>query len=76
MLDGLYQISQSELCIATTGYAHTGEVFLGVLYKGKKYIKHLQLNGDRNRVRLRTKNHAIDMAILIMRGVYESNISI
>lgn len=76
MLDGLYQISQSELCIATTGYAHTGEVFLGILYKGKKYIKHLQLNGDRNRVRLRTKNHAIDMAILIMRGVYESNISI
>ena len=76
MLDGLYQISQSELSIATTGYAHRGEVFLGVLYKGKKYIKHLQLNGDRNRVRLRTKNHAIDMAILIMRGVYESNIGI
>ena len=76
MLDGLYQINKSELCIATTGYAHTGEVFLGVLYKGNKYIKHLQLNGDRNRVRLRTKNHAIDMAILIMRGVYESNIGI
>ena len=76
MLDGLYQISQSELCIATTGYAHTGQVYLGILYKGKKYTKHLQLNGDRNRVRLRTKNHAIDMAILIMRGVYESNISI
>ena len=76
MLDGLYQISQSDLCIATTGYAHTGQVYLGFLYKGKKYIKHLQLNGDRNRVRLRTKNHAIDMTILIMRGVYESNISI
>lgn len=76
MLDGLYQMSQSELCIATTGYAHKGQVYLGILYKGKKYTKHLQLNGDRNRVRLRTKNHAIDMAILIMRGVYESNISI
>ena len=76
MLDGLYQICQSELCIATTGYAHKGQVYLGILYKGKKYTKHLQLNGDRNRVRLRTKNHAIDMAILIMRGVYESNISI
>lgn len=76
MLDGLYQMCQSELCIATTGYAHKGQVYLGILYKGKKYTKHLQLNGDRNRVRLRTKNHAIDMAILIMRGVYESNISI
>ena len=76
MLDGLYQMSHSELSIATTGYAHTGQVYLGILYKGKKYTKHLQLNGDRNRVRLRTKNHAIDMAILIMRGVYESNISI
>ena len=42
MLDGLYQMSQSELCIATTGYAHKGQVYLGILYKGKKYTKHLQ----------------------------------
>merc|ERR1712183_151406 len=39
MLDGLYQMSQSELCIATTGYAHKGQVYLGILYKGKKYTK-------------------------------------
>mgnify|MGYP001135297745 CR=1 FL=1 len=75
MLDGLFEISKSNLCIATTGYAHKGHVFLGILYNGKKYIKDLQFNGDRNRVRLRSKNYAIDMAILIMRGVYEDNIS-
>ena len=76
MLDGLYNRSKANLSIATTGYAHTGEVFLGIIYNDKKYIKHLQFNGDRNRVRLRTKNYAMDMAILIMRGVYEDNISI
>lgn len=76
MLDGLYQKSKANLCIATTGYAHTGEVWMGITYNGKKYCKHLQFNGDRNRVRLRTKIKAIDTAILIMRGEYESNISI
>ena len=76
MLDGLYQISHADLCIATSGYAHTGEVYLGLLYKGKKYIKHILFNGDRNRVRLRTKNRVIDMAVLIVRGDYESNFGI
>ena len=74
MLDGLK--IKADLCIATTGYAHTGEVWIGILYKDKKYTKKLQLNGDRNRVRLRTKNAVIDRAILIMRGKYESNIGI
>lgn len=76
MLDGLKNLSAADLCIATTGYAHTGEVYVGILYKNTKYIRHLQLNGDRNRVRFRTKNQLIDMAILIMRGEYESNIRI
>lgn len=76
MLDGLAYASRAELCLATTGYAHTGEVWIGIMYKGIKYSKKLQLNGDRNRVRLRTKNAVIDRAILIMRGKYESNIGI
>lgn len=74
MLDGLKEISQANLCIATTGYAHTGEVWIGILYNDKRFTKKLQLNGDRNRVRLRTKNAVIDRAILIMRGKDESNI--
>ena len=76
MLDGLYEQTGANLCLATTGYAHTGEVWMGVLYNGKKYTDHLQLNGDRNRVRLRTKIKIIDTAILVMRGEYENNIGI
>ncbi|MBS6105208.1 CinA family nicotinamide mononucleotide deamidase-related protein [Anaerococcus sp.] len=76
MLVGLYNKTNSNLCIATTGYAHTGEVWIGVLYNGMKYTKLLQLNGDRNRVRLRTKIKVIDTAILVMRGEYENNIGI
>ena len=76
MLDGLYEKTGANLCLATTGYAHTGEVWMGVLYNGKKYTSHLQLNGDRNRVRLRTKIKVTDTAILVMRGEYESNIGI
>lgn len=75
MLDGLFSRTKSNLCLATTGYAHTGEVWMGVLYNGQKFTKYLQLNGDRNRVRLRTKMKIIDTAILVMRGEYESNIS-
>lgn len=76
MLLGLEKTTGADLCIASTGYAHTGEVYLGLLYKGRTYLKHVQFNGDRNRVRLRCKNRVVDMAILIMRGDYESNIGI
>lgn len=74
MLEGVYKLTSSDLCLASTGYAHTGEVYIGVLYKGKVYARHLKLNGDRNRVRFRAKNAIIDTAILIMRGDYENNI--
>ncbi|WP_297281507.1 CinA family nicotinamide mononucleotide deamidase-related protein [uncultured Anaerococcus sp.] len=76
MLDGLYKQTSADLSLATTGYAHKGELYIGIMYKGTKFIKYLKLNGDRNRVRLRAKNAIIDMAILIMRGEYESNIGI
>ena len=76
MLDGLYERTQANLCIATTGYAHLGHVFLGLLYDGKYLLKEFQFNGDRNRVRLRTKNRAIDLAIMFIRGDYEENLDI
>ena len=76
MLDGLYERTKANLCLATTGYAHTGQVWIGIMYNGKKHTKLLQLNGDRNRVRLRAKMKIIDTAILVMRGEYENNISI
>lgn len=76
MLEGLYKRTKANLCLATTGYAHMGQVWIGIMYNGKKYTKLLQLNGDRNRVRLRAKIKIIDTAILVMRGEYENNISI
>ena len=76
MLDGLYEKSKANLCIATTGYAHLGHVFVGILYNGKYLLKEFQFNGDRNRVRLRAKNRAIDLAITMMRGDYEKDFDI
>lgn len=76
MLTGLRKVTESDLCIATTGYAHLGHVFVGVLYKGKYLLKEYQFNGDRNRVRLRAKNRAIDLAITMMRGDYEEDFDI
>lgn len=73
---GLNKITNSNLCIATTGYAHKGEVYVGVFYNGKVYVRYFKLSGDRNLIRQRIKNYALDMVILIMRGVYESNIGI
>ncbi len=76
MLDGLRQATGSDLCLATTGYAHLGIAYAGVLYKGKKYIRKISAKGDRNKVRRVVKNKLIDMSILIVRGEYENYISI
>ena len=76
MLDGLHQTTGSELCLATTGYAHLGIAYAGVLYKGKKYIRKVGVKGDRNKVRRFVKNKLIDMSILIVRGEYEDYINI
>lgn len=72
MLDGLFTRTKADLTIATTGYAHLGKVFVGVLYKGEYVLKEYNFKGDRNRVRLRAKNRAIDLAITLMRGKYDS----
>lgn len=72
MLDGLFEKTGSDLCIVTTGYAHTGLVYLGVKYKDEKVIQEFNFSADRNKVRLFTRNRAIDSSIIIMRGSYES----
>ena len=72
MLDGLYRKTGTDLALATTGYADIGHVFVGILYKGNYLLKEFQFNGDRNRVRLRAKNRAIDLAIMFMRGDYDN----
>ena len=76
MLDGLKGRTNSDLCIVTTGYAHLGLAYAGVLYKDKKYIKEIRVKGDRNKVRRVIKNKLIDMSVLIIRGDYEDYISI
>lgn len=76
MLDGLFKATGSDLCLATTGYAHLGIAYAGALYKGRKYIRKISVKGDRNKVRRVVKNKLIDMTILIVRGEYENYISI
>lgn len=76
MVEGLYKITNSSLCIGTTGYAHKGEVILAIKYKNQKVIKKFQFSADRNKARLFAKNRALDLAIIIMRGKYEDNIDI
>ncbi|EEB35197.1 hypothetical protein ANHYDRO_01968 [Anaerococcus hydrogenalis DSM 7454] len=76
MLDGLYEHTLADLCIISTGYAHKGEIILGLKYKDKKIIKEFNFSADRNKARLFAKNRAMDLAILMMRGKYEDNIDI
>lgn len=76
MIEGLYKITNSSLCIGSTGYAHKGEVILAIKYKNKKVIKKFRFSADRNKARLFAKNRALDLAIIIMRGKYEDNIDI
>ncbi|MDU2582682.1 MAG: CinA family nicotinamide mononucleotide deamidase-related protein [Anaerococcus hydrogenalis] len=76
MLDGLHKLTNSNLCIISTGYANKGEIFLGLKYRDKKVIKKFKFSADRNKARLFAKNRAMDLAILMMRGKYEDNIDI
>ena len=76
MIEGLYKITKSSLCIGSTGYAHKGEVIIAIKYKNQKVIKKFQFSADRNKARLFAKNRSLDLAIIIMRGKYEDNIDI
>lgn len=75
MLEGLYKRTGSDLCIVTTGYAHLGKVYLGIKYHDIVKVLNLSFAPDRNKVRKFTRNRAIDAAIIMMRGSYESYIS-
>lgn len=75
MLEGLYKKTKSDLCIATSGYAHLGKVLLAIMYHKKVHIMNLSFSPDRNKVRKFTSNRAIDASIIIMRGNYESYIN-
>lgn len=73
MLKGLYQQTKSDLCIATTGYAgpegeDVGRCYIGIRYHGKKCIFEHHLHGERNHIRNRAKNLAVDYAIMMMKG--------
>ena len=76
MLDGLHKLTNSNLCIISTGYANKGEIFLGLKYRDKKVIKKFKFSADRNKARLFAKNRAMDLAILMIRGKYEDDIDI
>ena len=71
MLKGLKDISGSDLCIATSGYAGPGEgagkVFFGVLYKDRVHIEEKLYQGPRNDIRARTANDAILTAYKILK---------
>ena len=71
MLKGLKNISGSDLCIATSGYAGPGEgagkVFFGVLYKDRVHIEEKLYQGPRNDIRARTANDAILTAYKILK---------
>lgn len=60
MLQGLSEVSKSDLNIVTTGYAGPGEnsglVYLGIKYKDIENIYKLSLKGARNEVRYKVVN--------------------
>lgn len=63
MAYGLYLKNNSDITVATTGYAdgeNAGKVYIGVCYKGNTIIKECIFNGDRNRVRDRASKEALN----------------
>lgn len=79
MLDGLYQKTQSSLCIATTGFAgpegDAGKVFIGIRYEGKNHVFEKKLYPSRRFIINKSKNLAIDYAYLIIEGKLEDAMS-
>ncbi|MDO4813592.1 MAG: competence/damage-inducible protein A [Gemella sp.] len=66
MLKGLVEKTNIQAAIITTGYANheeknlAGLVYIGAYYKGKSVIKEVRFSGDRNRVRFRTSQEAMN----------------
>ncbi|MDO5718256.1 MAG: CinA family nicotinamide mononucleotide deamidase-related protein [Tissierellia bacterium] len=64
MLEGLYQRSNADLVIASTGYAgptgdDIGLVYIGAMYKSKKSLIEKRYSGDRNKIRERAAYDAL-----------------
>lgn len=72
MVEGLLQNYDTDLAIATTGYAGPGEnaglSFVGVGYKGKIEIQEIHFRGERNKIRNRVAGRAIEEGIFILRN--------
>lgn len=75
MLDGLYNRTKSDICIATTGYAgptgDVGNVFIGIRFKDKNYIFKEYMKYSRRWIMNRSKNLAIDYTHLIIKELLE-----
>lgn len=70
MLDGLYNRTKSDVCIATTGYAgptgDVGNVYIGIRFKGENYIFKRYMKYSRRWIMNKSKNLAIDYTHLII----------
>lgn len=72
MLAGLKKNTNSNLQIATTGYAgptgeNVGLVYIGIRYNDNSEIHECKFTGDRDYIRRKTVNLAIDYSIMKMR---------
>lgn len=70
MANGLKNITKSDICVSITGIAGptggttekpVGLVYIGVATDGNTFVKKLNLNGDRNRIRNYTALAALDL---------------
>ncbi|MDO5026767.1 MAG: nicotinamide-nucleotide amidohydrolase family protein [Tissierellia bacterium] len=75
MLDGLYDRSKSDICIATTGYAgptgDVGNVYFGIRYKGKNHIFKKYMKYSRRWIMNKSKNYVVDYTHLIINDLLD-----
>lgn len=76
MLKGLYEHSQADVCIATTGYAgptgDVGSIYLGIRYKDVNYIFRHYMKHSRRWIMNKSKNLAIDYTYLIINDLLDA----
>lgn len=75
MLDGLYERSKSDICIATTGYAgpsgDVGNVYFGIKYKEKNYVFKKYMKYSRRWIMNKSKNYVVDYTHLIINNLLD-----
>lgn len=71
MVKGMLENYDTDLAIATTGYAGPGDnaglSFVGVGYKGKIKVEEIHFKGERNKIRDRVAGRALEEAIFLLR---------